>query len=172
MIAMDFILVKTCNDLTEIVSVLNKSHNTVAKDFGFTRESNPTNNAFIDETTLRAQLDNGIELYALSVDNKMVGCIAIEKSVKEIDTYYIEKVSVIPDYRNRGYGVRLMDFATAKVSASGGKLISVALIDSNTKLKNWYSAQGFIETGTKDFEHLPFRVCFMNKQILKQTNRE
>lgn len=169
---MDFIPVNTLNDLSEIVSVLNKSHHTVAEDFGFTKENNPSNNAFIDETTLRAQLDDGIELYALSVDNKMVGCIAIEKSTKEIDTYYIEKVSVIPDYRNQGYGVRLMDFATAKVLASGGKFISVALIDSNTKLKNWYSTQGFMETGTKDFEHLPFRVCFMNKQILKQINLE
>jgi len=162
---MDIYFVNSSNDLTAIVKVLNASHGTVAKDFGFTKEDNPTNNAFIEESTLRTQLNSGIELYAMSLDSQLIGCIAIEKSTKEIDTFYIEKVSVIPEFRNQGFGVKLMDFATSKIKESGGKRISIALIDSNAKLKNWYLSQGFIETGTKDFEHLPFSVCFMNKQI-------
>jgi ribosomal protein S18 acetylase RimI-like enzyme len=157
--------VNSDKDLSAIVHVLNVSHDTVAKEFGFTKENNPTNNAFIDELTLREQLNKGIDLYAMSMNGKRIGCIAIEKSTKEIETFYIEKVSVLPDYRNRGYGVELMNFATSKIREHEGKVISIALIDSNTRLKSWYSAQGFIETGTKDFEHLPFRVCFMNKQI-------
>jgi len=95
----------------------------------------------------------------------LIGCIAIEKSKSTLDTFYIEKVSVVPEYRNQGYGVQLMDFALTKIKESGGKNASIALIDSNTNLKNWYRSQGFIETGTKDFEQLPFRVCFMNKQL-------
>ena len=162
---MDFILVDSHNDLSEIVYVLNVSHGTVAKKFGFTKENNPTNNAFIDASTLQAQLNKGIDVYAMSKNGKVIGCIAIEKSAKEMDTFYIEKVSVIPEFRSQGYGVKLMDFATAKIKESGGKNISIALIDSHTTLKKWYSSQGFIETGTKDFEHLPFRVCFMNKPI-------
>lgn len=153
------------DDLSEIVQVLQVSHGTVAKEFGFTQETNPTNNAFIEASTLKNQLNNGIELYALSVNNQLIGCIAIEKSKRVIDTYYIEKVSVVPEERNQGVGVRLMDFAMEKIKEAGGKNASIALNDSNTKLKNWYSSQGFIETGTTDFEQLPFRVCFMNKQL-------
>lgn len=162
---MDFTLVNSSNDLSAIVQVLNVSYGTVAKDFGFTKDNNPTNNAFINESTLRTQLNKGIDLYAMSLDNKIIGCIAIEKSAKEIDTFYIEKVSIVPESRNQGLGVKLMDFATSKIKGLGGKSISIALIDSNTKLKNWYCSQGFKETETRDFEHLPFRVCFMNKQI-------
>ncbi len=161
----DFFLVISDNDLSDLVKVLNISHGTVAEEFGFTKESNSTNNAFIDEPTLKTQLSKGIQLYSMLVDNTIVGCIAIEKSTRLINTFYIEKVSVIPEFRNQGYGVMLMDFATSKIKESGGENISIALIDSYTKLKNWYLSQGFIETGTKDFEHLPFRVCFMNKQI-------
>jgi len=40
---------------------------TVAKEFGFTKESNPSNSAFIDEQTLRCQIDKGIELYQFEV---------------------------------------------------------------------------------------------------------
>lgn len=162
---MDFIYINPEKDLSAIVKVLNISHGTVAKDFGFTKDNNPTNNAFIDEQTLRIQLSKGIDLYAMSNNNRLIGCIAIEKSTKETDTFYIEKVSIIPEFRNHGYGVKLMDFAITKIKGLGGKIISIALIDSNVKLKKWYLSQGFIETVKKDFEHLPFRVCFMNKQI-------
>lgn len=58
-----------------------------------------------------------------------------------------------------------MAFAISKIKSLGGKCVSIALIDSHKVLKNWYLNQGFSETGTKDFERLPFRVCFMNKHI-------
>lgn len=161
----NFTYVNSKNDLSAVVNVLNVSHGTVAKDFGFTKDTNPTNNAFIDEQTLQAQLSNGIDLYTISNNDKLIGCIAIEKSSRETDTFYIEKVSVIPEFRNQGYGLKLMNFATSKIKSLGAKAISISLIDSNSKLKNWYLSQGFTETGFKDFEHLPFRVCFMNKEV-------
>lgn len=164
----DFIYIAPEQDLSTIVKVLNLSHGTIAGDFNFTKEDNPTNNAFIDEKTLREQLKNGIALYGLKMGNRLVGCIAIEKSKREADTYYIEKVSVLPEFRHQGIGVRLMDFATDKIKNAGGKIISIALIDSNSKLKKWYLSQGFVETGFKDFEHLPFRVCFMRKESIVQ----
>jgi len=165
---MDFIYINPEEDVSAVLKVLNLSHGTIARDFNFTKEDNPTNNAFIDEKTLREQLKNGIALYGLKLGNRLVGCIAIEKSKREADTYYIEKVSVLPEFRHQGIGVRLMDFATDKIKNSGGKIISIALIDSNSKLKKWYLSQGFVETGFKDFEHLPFRVCFMRKEFIVQ----
>ena len=162
---MDILFINPDSELSAIVTVLNISHGTVAEEFGFTKDNNPSNNAFIDTPSLRFQLKKGIDLYAMSLDDKFIACIAIEKSLKEPGTFYIEKVSVIPEYRNRGYGVKMMDFAQLKIKELGGKTVSIALIDSNTKLKNWYIAQGFSETGYKDFDHLPFRVCFMNKQL-------
>ena len=166
---MDFIYINPEEDVSAVLKVLNLSHGTIARDFNFTKEDNPTNNAFIDEKTLREQLKNGIALYGLKMENRLVGCIAIEKSKREVDTYYIEKVSVLPEFRHQGIGVRLMDFATDKIKNAGGKMISIALIDSNSKLKKWYLSQGFVETGFKDFEHLPFRVCFMRKESIDQS---
>ena len=162
---MKFLKVLPDSDLSESVNVLNLYHGTVAKEFGFTLDDNPSNNAFIDVITLKNQLEKGIELFILMDGDKTIGCIAIEKSIKEIGTFYIEKVSVVPEYRHNGYGTMLMNFATEKIKKSGGKSISIALINSNTILKQWYLNQGFFETSIKDFPHLPFRVCFMNKQL-------
>lgn len=153
-------------DLSAVVQVLNASHGTVAKQFGFTQETNPSNNAFIDIETLRSQLKTGIRLYGLNVDNELIGCIAVEESTKEAETFYIEKVSVLPEYRNQGYGVELMNFATELIQKAGGKFVSIALIDSHAKLKSWYLNQGFQQVGVKVYEHLPFDVCFMRKVLI------
>ena len=162
---MEFVGVHSNHDLSIVVKVLNVAHGTVAKEFGFTKENNPTNNAFIDEQTLRTQLEHGVELFQLTTNNQVIGCIAIEKSKKEIDTFYIEKVSIIPEYRNQGYGTQMMEFAVKNIRENGGQWISIALIDSNMKLKRWYAKQGFKETETKEFPRLPFRVCFMKKRV-------
>ena len=160
-----FNLISPEGDLSAVVQVLNASHGTVAKQFGFTQVTNPTNNAFIDMATLRVQLNAGIRLYGLSVDDVLIGCIAVEESTKEAETFYIEKVSVLPEYRNQGYGVELMNFATELILKAGGKFVSIALIDSNAKLKSWYLSQGFQQVGVKAYEHLPFDVCFMRKEL-------
>jgi diamine N-acetyltransferase len=162
---MEFIKVLPDSDLSVIMKVLNASHATVAKEFGFTKEDNPSNSAFIDLAGLKSQVEKGIELYLCMEGKKAVGCIAIEKSLNEKDTFYIEKVSVVPEFRHNGYGTMLMDFATEKIMKAGGRFISIALIDSNIILKNWYANQGFVQTGIKDFPHLPFRVCFMRKEL-------
>ena len=62
----------------------------------------------------------------------------------------------------------LLESLKAEIIRLSRKEIKAAITPlhtSNIKLKKWYLSQGFIETGSKDFEHLPFRVCFMNKQI-------
>ena len=160
-----FTYIQPDSDLSAVVQVLNASHGTVAKQFGFTRETNPTNNAFIDATTLQSQLNTGIRLYGLNLDGRLIGCIAVEESTKEAETFYIEKVSVLPEYRNHGYGVELMNFATDLICQAKGRFVSIALIDSHARLKSWYLKQGFQQTGVKVYEHLPFDVCFMRKEL-------
>jgi len=152
-------------DLSDAVAVLRSAHGTVAQQFGFTQETNPSNSAFIDAETLRGQLENGIELYLMTENQVPVGCIAIEESKTEAETFYIEKVSVVPDCRNRGLGVELMNFATSLIVERGGKHIGVALINEHEKLKAWYQQQGFKEVLVKEYAHLPFNVCFMSKEI-------
>jgi ribosomal protein S18 acetylase RimI-like enzyme len=162
---MDIKKVNLNDDLSAVINVLNKAHGTVAQEYNFTKESNPSNSAFINQETLKEEMGRGIDVFFLSVNNAMVGCIAIEKSKRADDIFYIEKVSVLPEHRHYGYGVVLMDFATDRIKSLKGKTISIGLIDSNTPLKNWYTTLGYTETGFKDFDHLPFRVCFMAKEL-------
>ena len=70
---MEYVLVHSNHDLSGVVKVLNAAHSTIAVEFGFTKENNPTNNAFIDEQTLKTQLEKGIVLYAMAIEGKIIG---------------------------------------------------------------------------------------------------
>ncbi|WP_029904568.1 GNAT family N-acetyltransferase [Prevotella sp. 10(H)] len=154
------------DDFSIYTKLLNDSFLTVATEFDLTKENSPTNNAFITEEQLRFQLtEKERQFFYFEENNTIIGFIAIEKSSRNGQLFYIEKVAVHPEFRKKGIGKQLMDFATHKITDLGGEEISIGLIDSNTKLKNWYKEQGFMEVEVKSYEHLPFRVCMMNKYL-------
>lgn len=100
-----------------------------------------------------------------------VGFIAIERSASAPGTFYIEKVAVRPRYRHAGVGRRLMEFATERIAALGGKRISIGLIDSHNVLKSWYADQGYVQTAVRNFAHLPFEVCLMEKKLIDRAKK-
>ncbi|MEJ6951365.1 hypothetical protein [Natronospora cellulosivora (SeqCode)] len=46
------------------------------------------------------------------------------------------------------------------------KVLKIGVINENKVLKEWYIDLGFLETGRKNFSHLPFEVCFMEYHIV------
>jgi len=153
------------DDFDELIRLLNLSFATVAKDFGLTRENCPTNNAFINQKTLKNQFINNREFYKYNLGDKPVGFITIERSNNKDNLFYIENLAVHPGHRHRHIGQQLMEFATNRIKELGGKEISIGLIDSNIILKKWYEKLGYYQTGTKVYAHLPFKVCFMVKKL-------
>lgn len=155
--------IKTETDLLNSHKLIIGSFKTLADDFGLTIENCPANVAFMEYRQLIEMKEKGIKMFGLFLEGTQIGFVAIESAGKE--TYYIERLSVLPEFRNKGYGTKLLDFAFNYVKKVGGEKISIALMDNNVLLKNWYSAYGFKETEKKEFDHLPFIVCFMAKDI-------
>jgi hypothetical protein len=38
-------------------------------------------------------------------------------------------------------------------------------MDNNDRLKKWYSSKGFVQHDSRRIEHLPFKVCFMSRDL-------
>jgi ribosomal protein S18 acetylase RimI-like enzyme len=103
-------------------------------------------------------------------DKAPVDTTATEQTSSEVSkenetTYEMEKLAVLPKYRHLGYGKALIDFTKEYVKSQNGEIVTIGIIDENTTLKQWYSAYGFTEKGTKTFSHLPFIVCFMEIKV-------
>lgn len=150
-------------DLEECAEVLRQGFSTVAKDFGLTMDNCPTNGAFIKTERLIADKDKGNYMFGLYSNHKLAGFMQLEQ--KSDGLFFLEKLAILPDYRHNGYGKILLDFAKVKVREMKGTTISISIIEENTVLKNWYSSYGFIHTGTRKFEHLPFTVGFMELHV-------
>ncbi len=154
----EMILMKEEN-LEECAAVIRQGFSTVAKDFGLTIENCPTNGAFIQKERLLEERKKGQMMYGMVTDQKIIGFMQLEKNTDEL--YFLQKLVVLPEYRHFGLGTKLLDYAREKVKELGGKRLSISIIEENTILKNWYMQYGFVPTGTRKFEHLPFTVGFL-----------
>ena len=155
-------------ELLRCVDLLRAAFASVAKDFGFTEESAPTNAAFTTLENLQANLRGGLALYGLFLESSLIGCVAIKKSKADGTVFYIERLAVLPEKRHSGHGRFLMQFALNTIRQLGGRIASIGVIDDNARLKAWYLLQGFRQHDCRRFEHLPFRVCFMSKDLCRE----
>jgi hypothetical protein len=53
----------------------------------------------------------------------------------------------------------------AKAIELDGNKIALGIVEENTVVKNWYTANGFTHTGTQVFPQLPFVVGFIEWRV-------
>ncbi len=145
------------------VPVIRKSFKTVADQFGFTETDSPTNPAFTDIEKLKA-LASKAQCFGLFADDTPAGFFALEYD-NESKTCYLERVCVLPEYRHSGLGRNILKHAENECKSHCMEKISIGIINSNHILKVWYQAFGFIEIGVRTYPHLPFEVCFLEKEL-------
>jgi ribosomal protein S18 acetylase RimI-like enzyme len=153
------------SELLMCVDLLRAAFGTVAKDFGLTEASAPTNAAFTTLENLRTHLETGLKLFGMFCDGSLVGCVATKASKGDKAVFYIERLAVAPEDRHRGYGRRLLSFAAEHIRAMGGTTASIGLMDNNLILKEWYKSNGFVQHDCRRIAHLPFKVCYMSKDL-------
>jgi len=153
-------------DMGVLVNLLRNSFRDVAERFGITKENNPRSLAFCTNQRIEDDLAKGVTYYILEKDGQPCGCVAIEKA--KPDVCYLMRLAVLPEYRGKGYGKMLVHHIFEKARKTGARRVEIAMISRDRKLKNWYKKFGFIQKGTKQFNHLPFKVAFMFAVIRKK----
>ena len=152
------------SDFSLAAEVIRASFATVAADLGLTEQNCPKYVGFVTTTErLQTHYDWGWLMYGLYENAHMVGYASISKEADE--SYEIHNLAVLSEYRHKNYGKRLLDFCVAKIKESGGNKVTISITEENTVLKNWYTAYGFVHTGTKKFEHLPFTSGYMELEV-------
>ena len=146
-------------ELEACAGLIRDSFATVAEQFHLTRENCPTNGAFIEKSWLEVEWNKGILMYGLYSDQTMAGFMQLEQKTPGV--YELKKLAVMPAYRHLGYGTALLSFAKQAALELGVNKIMIGIIEENVVLKEWYKRNGFVHTGTKKFENLPFTVGFM-----------
>ena len=157
------IQVKNKEQLNICLEIIRSSFITVAEEFGLTECNSPSHTAFMRFDKLEKQFGDGRPMFLFYQDEIPVGYFSLAKCSNE--EWELNNLAVLPDYRHLGIGKAMIDYAVKKVKNYGGTKISIGIIEENTKLKDWYMKLGFTHISTRQFEHLPFTVGFMELNL-------
>jgi GNAT superfamily N-acetyltransferase len=150
-------------ELNRGAEVIRESFKTVASELGLTRENMPNHPSFMTAEELRGLIDRGIKFFGLFLGDRQIGSVAVEAA--DDGVYFLQKLAVLPEYRNDGYGRELVNFVIDYVKHNGCQKLALGIWDRQAGLKNWYLRLGFTVNSVRDFEHLPLTVCLMDMEI-------
>ena len=142
-----------------LASLICGSHRDVAERFGLTPENCPRHPSNCTVEWIDQDLSRGTVYSILDCRDAPAGCAAIEYASPE--ACYLERLSVLPAYRRRGFGEALVRDVIRRAKDLGAQEVGIGIIARHEALKLWYAGIGFIEGETKEFPHLPFSVTFM-----------
>ena len=135
----------------------------VAERFDLNGENCPKHPSNCTDQWIQRDLDRGVTYYLLSLTGKPVGCAALEEA--DDASCYLERVAVLPEYKRRGLGKKLVRHLLSHARQIGMKEVGIGIIAEQQELMRWYQGIGFEKGETKRFEHLPFEVMFMTCRI-------
>ena len=146
-----------------LVKLLRESFRDVAEKFALTIENCPNFAGFNAKERVEGDFEKGLKYYILEENGKACGCIALEKAGLEV--CYLERLAVLPEHRHKGFGRALVNHLFERANQMGFRRVEIGLISKHRKLKKWYKTFGFVQSRTKKFDHLPFIVAFMYKEL-------
>ena len=150
-------------DIDLLVTLLRSSFRDVAERFGISEENNPGSLAFCTSERIENDLEKDLTYYILEKYGQPCGCVALERAKPGV--CYLMRLAVLPEHRGKGYGKMLVNHIFENARATDARRVEIAMISKDKKLKNWYKSLGFIQKRTKKFDHLPFTVAFMYREL-------
>ncbi len=155
----------TCHDIPECVNVICASFLTVADEMGFTRENAPRFTAFATTAErLAYQLEHEHRpMYAYQEADRIVGYYSL--ALQKDHECELNNLCVLPAYRHRHIGEKLLDDACEKAQALGCIKLNIGIVEENTLLRHWYETMSFRHIGTQKFDFFPFTCGYMEKNL-------
>lgn len=164
----DVVIQKAMDTDTCILSgLIRASYQDVAQRFNLTRKNCPKHPSNCKDDWIKKDLDRGVTYYILFKEGIPAGCVAMEKA--ESQTCFLERLAVLPEFRHKGLGRKLVTHILDMAEKINAKTVSIGIIAKQENLKIWYETLGFVYVATKKFDHLPFQVGFMKIDLQGKT---
>ena len=154
------ILSANTEEAEAIAFIIREANKDVAHLFGLTSDNAPKHPSFYTKNWVLCDFKRGEKYFLYRHKEILVGCIAFEQP--DSDTAYLNRLSVLPDYRHSGIGESLVNHVIAYSKDRNISIVSIGIIAEHTVLKKWYLKLGFIEGISRKFNHLPFNVTYMS----------
>jgi len=142
-----------------LAHLIRDSYGDVAQRFNLTPQNCPKHPSNCTRDWVQKDMNRGVIYYCLDHKGTTAGCAAFEKANTEEG--YLERLSVLPEYRKTGFGKALVHHVIKVARTAGISRIGIGIISKQAELKQWYEKMGFVEQEIKTFPHLPFNVTLL-----------
>jgi ribosomal protein S18 acetylase RimI-like enzyme len=149
----------TRDDIDVLAATIRGSFRDVAERFGLTAENCPRHASNCTADWIEKDMGRGVTYFVVESEGRVVGSVALEQAKPGV--CYLERLSVMPHQRRRGFGKALVVRVLSEARGLGCLRVGIGVIADQTELKDWYRKIGFEETENREFAHLPFLVTFM-----------
>ena len=153
----------TSRDAEALVGLIRPAFKEVADRFGLTPGSSPRHPSNCTVEWVKTEIADGVRYFILEEDGKPVGCVGIDPANPQ--TFYIQRLAVLPELQKKGYGSVLMEYAIGVAKEMDAPRVATGILSDNFELKSWYRQRGFAVTNIKRLPHLPFEVTFMAMEL-------
>ncbi|MFX1277290.1 MAG: GNAT family N-acetyltransferase, partial [Promethearchaeota archaeon] len=132
----------TTADISLLSDLIQNSFRDVALRFNLNIKNAPTHPSNCTDDWIKSDFENGKKYFILKKEKVHCGCVAIERANENV--FYLERLGVLPEYRNNGFGTLLVEHAKKKTIENDASRIEIGIIGENIELKEWYLKRGFI----------------------------
>ncbi len=153
----------TRQDSAALAETIRTAFRDVAGRFGLTEENCPRHPSNCRADWIEKDMDRGVTYYVLESGGRVAGSVGLERVRPGLCN--LERLAVLPDQRKRSFGRALVSHVFTEARKLGCNTVRIGVIADQAELKAWYRELGFVETETRDFAHLPFRVSFMQSSL-------
>lgn len=102
------------------------------------------------DAVVRRAIAIGTPLFVLADGNDVVGWCNIFGLPREVQAHVgVVAMGLLPEWRDKGWGTRLMQTALAAADAYGFTRIELTVYANNLRAKALYSKLGFVEEGVR-----------------------
>ena len=152
-------------DIDECVNVIRASFQTVADEFGFTKENAPRYTAFAtDAQRIRWQmLGEQRPMYAYFDEDSIVGYYSL--TLQDNNECELNNLCVLPSYQHKGIGEALLSDAFERAKELGCTTLNIGIVEENRVLRKWYENFDFIHLGCRKYDFFPFTCGYMKKEL-------
>lgn len=152
--------------LQECLDILKQGYEHTALTYGMTEENCPyRGRTCLPYEVFEDEFDRGYLMYGYILGNKIVGFLSL---YKEENILHINDIVILPEYQNKGFGSRLMQYAKEKAMESDCSKLALGMVRDNVKLKEWYEKEGFHTVEVIKFESVSYMVGNMEKSIKRR----
>ena len=153
-------------ELSACAELIRKSFQTVADEFGFSRENAPGFTAFATSAERLAwHMDGEHRLMYLDEEEGRI-CGYYSLLLQGDGACELGNLAVLPEYRHRGIGSKLLQHAVETAGKQHCTVMNLGIVEENTVLRKWYERNGAVHTGTQKYDFFPFTCGYM--QIIMQ----